>query len=311
MDYEKAYKEALNWMRSIYPTLTGSDKEDAEHYFPELAESEDERIRKELKEAFEAYDIESKWNGIPIRSIFAWLEKQKESLHIPETCEENANSFIDGIIEVRSFQRGMEEGRRLEKQKEQKPNYCLYGGYPNVGRCRWCYAACSARLADVHTDEEKEYIRTIKSIISDFIRDKKPENLAYYQRICDWLDGRHVPFSCGHENGKPAEWAELQSEFKNINEAFEDGKKEVVDHPDKYGLTKQKSWSEEDERMLRTIISDGSRGVELDSRQIAWLKSLRPSWKPSKEQMKALQNAVALTACDKELARLYNQLKKL
>ena len=42
------------------------------------AESEDERIRKELKEAFEAYDIESTWNGIPIRSIFAWLEKQKE-----------------------------------------------------------------------------------------------------------------------------------------------------------------------------------------------------------------------------------------
>ena len=36
-----------------------------------------------------------------------------------------------------------------------------------------------------------------------------------------------------------------------------------------------------------------------------------PSWKPSEEQMKALQNAVALTACDKELARLYNQLKKL
>ena len=35
------------------------------------------------------------------------------------------------------------------------------------------------------------------------------------------------------------------------------------------------------------------------------------SWKPSEEQMKALQNAVALTACDKELARLYNQLKKL
>ena len=58
-----------------------------------------------------------------------------------------------------------------------------------------------------HTDEEKEYVRTIKSIISDFIRDKKPENLAYYQRIYDWLDGKHVSFSCSHENGKPAEWS--------------------------------------------------------------------------------------------------------
>jgi hypothetical protein len=139
-----------------------------------------------------------------------------------------------------AYQKGFDTSEQL-KQKEQKHNYCLYGGYPNVGRCRWCSAACSARLADVHTDEEKEYIRTIKSIISDFIRDKKPENLAYYQRIYDWLDGRHVPFSCGHENGEPTEWDNLQEEFRNINEAFEDGKKEVIDHPDKYGLTKQKT----------------------------------------------------------------------
>ena len=59
--------------------ISGSKQTEAlETLIPELAESEDERIRKELKEAFEAYDIESMWNGIPIRSIFAWLEKQKE-----------------------------------------------------------------------------------------------------------------------------------------------------------------------------------------------------------------------------------------
>lgn len=218
MEREEAIRRIKAW------NLDSDDREVLETLIPELAESEDEKIRKELKEAFAAYDIESKWNGIPIRSIFAWIEKQakservikaarrvlnnwldgtdcpdvsgdfteleyairkydgaetpKESLHIQETCKENANSFADGIIEVRSFQRGMEEGRRLERQKEQK---------------------------QAQTSEEKEYVRTIKSIISDFIRDKKPENLAYYQRIYDWLDGRHVPFSCGHENGEPAD----------------------------------------------------------------------------------------------------------
>lgn len=64
---------------------------------PELAESEDERIRKELKEAFEAYDIESTWNGIPIRSIFAWLEKQKEQNLImansPQLKEQKQEKF--------------------------------------------------------------------------------------------------------------------------------------------------------------------------------------------------------------------------
>ena len=39
------------------------------------------------------------------------------------------------------------------------------------------------------------------------------------------------------------EWAELQSEFKNINEAFEDGKKEVIDNPEKYGLQKENKFA--------------------------------------------------------------------
>ena len=65
--------------------LDDEDMKAIQTLIPELSESEDERIRKELKEAFEAYDIESKWNGIPIRSIFAWLEKQKEQKPIKWT----------------------------------------------------------------------------------------------------------------------------------------------------------------------------------------------------------------------------------
>jgi len=33
-------------------------------------------------------------------------------------------------------------------------------------------------------------------------------------------------------------------------------------------------WTDDDETMLRTIISDGSRGVELDKKQIAWLRHI-------------------------------------
>ena len=132
-------EEAIKVVRNIYQT--DAEKKALETLIPELRESEDERIRKELKEAFEAYDIESTWNGIPIRSIFSWLEKlakservikearrvlnnwlddtgcsdvsgdfteleyairkydgeekQKESLHIQETCKENADSFTE------------------------------------------------------------------------------------------------------------------------------------------------------------------------------------------------------------------------
>ena len=156
-DFRKLYEDLVksDWFKRAYHNKSLGE---CPFDIPELAKSEDERIRKELKEAFEAYDIESTWNGIPIRSIFAWLEKQKE----------------------------------------QKP-----------------------------------------------------------------------------------------------------------------------AWSEEDEKMLRTIISDGSRGVELDSKQISFLKSLRPSWKPSEEQMSMLlavvndPNNAGSESCHLSLESLYNDLKKL
>lgn len=79
MDYEKAYKEALNWMRGIYPTLTGSDKEDAEHYFPELAESEDERTRKWILEyLYDGLRKADEQFKDHFKSAIDWFEKQKE-----------------------------------------------------------------------------------------------------------------------------------------------------------------------------------------------------------------------------------------
>ena len=40
----RAYDEALKDMRAIYPNLKGDAKLAVEHAFPELCESEDERI---------------------------------------------------------------------------------------------------------------------------------------------------------------------------------------------------------------------------------------------------------------------------
>ncbi len=74
MDYERKYKEALEWMRSLYSGLHGATKEDAEHYFPELKESEDEKTRKELIQF-----VQSRLAGFPECERFVtWLEKQGE-----------------------------------------------------------------------------------------------------------------------------------------------------------------------------------------------------------------------------------------
>ncbi len=86
----KAYDEALKWMRELYPRFPGAFKEEIEHYFPELceSESEDERIRTSLYTFFQGmlegnedcYKVGGfvKFEGIDVKSILAWLEKQKE-----------------------------------------------------------------------------------------------------------------------------------------------------------------------------------------------------------------------------------------
>ena len=71
MDYEKKYKEALGWMRSLYDGLHGKTKEEAELYFPELKEPEDERIRKSL------IDMLKNDEKCYLKEI-AWLEKQSQ-----------------------------------------------------------------------------------------------------------------------------------------------------------------------------------------------------------------------------------------
>lgn len=72
MDYEQKYKEALSWAHSaIKAGADGMLKEDLERVFPELRESEDERIKKDIITFI-------KENYSSAKSWIAWLEKQGE-----------------------------------------------------------------------------------------------------------------------------------------------------------------------------------------------------------------------------------------
>ena len=87
MNYEIKYKKALKWMQGLYNGLHGATKEEAEKYFPELKESEDEIIRKGLINGFKECLKDCKypknavkyWHNVEIDSILAWLEKQGEN----------------------------------------------------------------------------------------------------------------------------------------------------------------------------------------------------------------------------------------
>ena len=86
MDYEQKYKEALErakeWMAGKYGHyVSDTPQEIAEFIFPELKESEDDRIRKELTDYIKS-KFENSCSPTPSKNILgnwiAWLEKQGE-----------------------------------------------------------------------------------------------------------------------------------------------------------------------------------------------------------------------------------------
>ena len=76
----KAYDEAIERARKVLLDKETTNHKVAEFIFPELAESEDERIRRWLVSYFET--ISKHWlhdNVMPLNSILSWLEKQKDA----------------------------------------------------------------------------------------------------------------------------------------------------------------------------------------------------------------------------------------
>ena len=123
MNYEQKYKQALNWMASLYPGLHGKTKEEAERFFPELKESRDERIRKRLiamcQWYIESYALDP-YNLDGYKEALAWLEKQESVGEIVERCktswynEGKIQGQIEGLSDDEKYQQGWHDA--LEKQ---------------------------------------------------------------------------------------------------------------------------------------------------------------------------------------------------
>lgn len=107
MDYEKKYKEAVNKIKNLLDDGEKNGftivtyKTDLESIFPELKESEDERIRKELIEHCknQAEPYIKTGNKCPqIQSWIAWLEKQGEQKVNYTTLAETGNGGINALV---------------------------------------------------------------------------------------------------------------------------------------------------------------------------------------------------------------------
>ena len=260
--YEKKYNEALEraralWREAIEKEYAIDYLKDYETIFPELRESEDERIRKILIEVVNITPASIAVHNK--RELLAWLEKQKE-IPMPNSTEliemwhnEEAmlkekdfrgdtwriayNAFLDG------FAQGM-----MVKQKEQKSaEEQDYSGLTDLERA-------------IHRGF---LVAGVENVPVTIIKETAKDCLAHM----------------------PAEWSE---EDKN--------KMDVI-----IRLVEQNSgWPD---RAIKEYVN--------------WLKSLRPSWKPTEEHLSALlavfndPDNIGSQTCQLALTDLYEQLKKL
>jgi len=357
--YDGAVKKAKEIKEKIvYSHLSTESCKAVSEYvdaiIPELRESEDERIRKELIEQVgyilpdkEEYDDEGR--VLPtyherIGRYRAWLEKQKESLHISETCKENTDSFTDEDEKIREFLIDYFTSYKignittklngykiddilayLEKQKEQKPvdkpfEEWIDGWYNEHHRDG--YITMDER-------EFKNFCRGTKNMYQQKPTDEQFPPLEGLDAIkAKYYDeGFKNGFDEGIESVKPAEWSDEDEKILN----------ELLDHCNTENATwynflkslcpqSKIEWSEKDYIMMQDLIDllwiiQGSSNIKpgTASKYEQWLKSLRPHWKPSEEQMKIL-NWAANGMVDKSIAapemravlrELYEQLKAL
>ena len=185
----------------------------------------------------------------------------------------------------------------------------------------------------------KELLKEIEFIIPhDDETDSEGLILPSYHARID----RYKSYLEKQKEQKPAECIEFDNEFKNqvshllasvLNNEWEYDK-EFVEYAAQQllGYAKHEiqsaEWSAEDERMLSRCIksvecskmfAETETFKEAKGKEIDWLKSLRPQshWKPSEEQMKALENVIkcelsaGLHTRAKILQTLQNDLKKL
>ena len=106
------YDEAIEVARKINSgegVAAPSDWTTCEVIFPELKESKDEKIRKELIRAFKSINTIKVWNGIERTDILAWLEQQGEQ---PTAWNEEDEDYTNDLIKYFS------QNERLKNTKE-------------------------------------------------------------------------------------------------------------------------------------------------------------------------------------------------
>ena len=263
--------------QGVNPLITRADVQD---FFPELAEPEDERIRKRLLEYFKSFTSETFFNGVPTNDAIAWLEKQGEhanfrnKIQIGDKVTRNEDGVLVNLSQLKRV------AKKDEKQSEQKPadkvehkfkvgDWIVFNGLTLYIKevVKGYYRTISKGGITNSYDWDIDNVArlwTIQDAKNGDVLVDKYNNISIYKEIegvcwrsyiylgCDnRLYGFNIGGSHMQNNTKPATKEQRDLLFQKMKKA---GYEWDADAKVLKKIEQKSSWSEEDEKMLECAI---------------------------------------------------------
>ena len=317
----KAYDEALERAKDCLTNKKFKDIDDTPeslttYIFPELHESEDERMIRVIGLALTDVPEERFTSSeTTLKDCLAYLEKQKD--HFRDNTKMVELQDYSGLNDLeRAIHRGF-----LSTGVENVP----------VTIIKETAQECLAQMKPAEWSEDDVLmLRRCVAALPEQGNEVMPT--SYLNKLRDWL--KSLPEKLNLQSKQ--EWSKEDKSFYDsiICEVIKEGMHPTPEQakwfkslPERFNFKPKKEWSEEDEKIYKmlngmihgtfTIVSQETVD-ELES----WLKSLRSrpkssdNWKPSEEQMEALNALLCVgdfsyVGQATKLQELYTELKKL
>lgn len=316
----KAYDEALDRMK--YVVVVPKDEKALqalkETIFPELAESEDEKIRKEINILYS--DIDTCISEL----VKARTDKDSEA-------EGKALFKMEGLMvatlqDLSCIEDYLEKQKEQDGEDEEDNDFIIYHPLKN-GKGEYECIPYSFYGSLTSFSEDKDLL--------DFLR-----TCFYTEEECNvWIEQQKedegyeaipvestLEYKLGFKTGKESEKQKEQTadnqfpplegldaiKAKYYDKGFKCGFDEGIDS------AKPAEWSEDDEQWLESIIKDYEDSLTKDKDHAAvikikidFLKSLRIHWKPSEQEKGALRTAIYILTNERNFPKAAAQLQNI
>ena len=228
-------EEAIKKIKEAMPTMWKETKEAIQTVIPEFFENENEMMVRRIESFLSAYGLDY-FTKDELLEVENWLEKQKEekSAECGEEDERIRMVLCDIVrdmpymeTELRAHGLTVEKTiSYLEKRKEENPSIFP----PGFGEVRW-NPISSVQQKPVDTLTKDQYVEKFRSLCDSY-EIKLPNRTFDIYHLCDDL----AELFGNADNQKSSSYDHEM--WKNCEANFEGGKKEVIEHPEKYGLMK-------------------------------------------------------------------------